>query len=223
MTSTESETKSYCSKVAVEKILPKEVQTQKRGLSELESPKSLKPKLILSQHGDTCTESMLLKYNDQDLSSEKHLKSPRPISMTKDNVSEDIKRLIAEISNENNIRPCEFSSTFSAKESIGLNTFDKLSDLSEDCPSRSNWTSSGKVDVAVLDGQAECNLTVFPEPYEKQLHKKIKTSKFSKSKLKNSNCSFFIGDPIPDDESRERWRWRYELKVWTKNLITLCL
>ena len=214
MTSTESETKSYCSKVAVEK-------SQKRGLLELESRK--KPKIIPLQDGNGSTESMPLKYDDQDLSSEKHLRSPKPILPTAENISEDIKIIISEISNEKDVRSCKFSSTLAVDESIRLNTFDKLSDLSEVYQSRATSTSSRKLDSTVVDSQAESNLVDAREPCEKQLPKKIKTSKFSKSKLKNSNSSFFIGDPIPDDEAQERWRWRYELKVMNQKYNYFCV
>ncbi|PON41822.1 C-5 cytosine methyltransferase [Parasponia andersonii] len=217
LTSTESESKSYYSKVAVEKILTKEFRSRKRGFFEMESPKSLKSKMILSRDGDGNT-SILLKYDDRDVCSEKQLMSPRPISTTEEDISEDIKRIVSTMSNENDVGSCKFSSSLAENERIRLNTFHKLSDLSEDCQSRSDWTSFRKFDILVLDNQAECNLTDYPEPYEKkQLPEKNKTSNFSKSKMKNSNCAFFIGDPIPDDEAQERWRWRYELKTQRSN------
>ncbi|XP_062073414.1 DNA (cytosine-5)-methyltransferase CMT2 [Humulus lupulus] len=212
-TSTESETKSYCLKVASEKIFSKRFHSQKRGYFELDSPSSLKSKTKLSLDEDSNTKSMPLKSNDRVLSSEKRIRSPRQKSTTEDNTSKDIEKIISEISNENGMRSCKISSTLASNESIRLSTSDKLSALSEDCTSMSNLTSSREFEVLSLGGEAEYDLIDFPEPYEKQLPKKIKTSNFAKSKLKKSNCSFFVGDPIPDDEARERWLWRYELKT----------
>ncbi|GFZ16619.1 chromomethylase 2 [Actinidia rufa] len=40
--------------------------------------------------------------------------------------------------------------------------------------------------------------------------KKVKTRASSKKKEK-SFC-FFVGDPVPEEEARERWLWRYDLK-----------
>ncbi|KAF4401783.1 hypothetical protein G4B88_000831 [Cannabis sativa] len=209
VTTIESETKSYCLKVASEKISSKWLHSQKRGYCELESPNSLKSKTKLLEDEDSNTRSLPLKSNDLVVSSEKHLRSSRPESTTEDNIGEDFKKIISEISNE---RSCKYSSTLTTKESINLCTSDKLCTLSEDCTSMSNLTYSRELEVMSLDGEAECDFTDFPEPCEK-LPKKTKTSNFAKSKPKKSNCSFFVGDPIPDDEARERWLWRYELKT----------
>lgn len=44
--------------------------------------------------------------------------------------------------------------------------------------------------------------------------KKFKSSaSFANGSMDEKSISSFIGDPIPDDEARERWGWRYELKV----------
>ncbi|KAI5419022.1 hypothetical protein KIW84_043291 [Lathyrus oleraceus] len=43
--------------------------------------------------------------------------------------------------------------------------------------------------------------------------KKFKSSaSFANGSMDEKSISSFIGDPIPDDEARERWGWRYELK-----------
>ncbi|KAI3692220.1 hypothetical protein L6452_32031 [Arctium lappa] len=34
----------------------------------------------------------------------------------------------------------------------------------------------------------------------------------SKKQRKRKRASFFVGEPVPEDEAQERWRWRYELK-----------
>jgi DNA (cytosine-5)-methyltransferase 1 len=44
--------------------------------------------------------------------------------------------------------------------------------------------------------------------------KKFKSSaSFPNRSMCEKNVPSFIGDPVPDDEARERWGWRYELKV----------
>ena len=42
---------------------------------------------------------------------------------------------------------------------------------------------------------------------------KVKTPASSNRKLKNQSASYFIGDPIPNEEAQKRWGWRYEMKV----------
>lgn len=43
--------------------------------------------------------------------------------------------------------------------------------------------------------------------------KKFKSSaSFPNGSMCEKNVPSFIGDPVPDDEARERWGWRYELK-----------
>lgn len=57
-----------------------------------------------------------------------------------------------------------------------------------------------------------------------------KKKKNGKGSSSNREDSFFIGDPVPDDEARVRWPWRYEeKKVHSKitryyiNIITICV
>ncbi|MBA0853443.1 hypothetical protein Goshw_017633 [Gossypium schwendimanii] len=53
--------------------------------------------------------------------------------------------------------------------------------------------------------------------------KKAKGSSLSgKEKSQSKTDVIFIGNPIPDDEAQERWRWRYEMKVVDMNYTVKC-
>lgn len=44
-----------------------------------------------------------------------------------------------------------------------------------------------------------------------------------KEKKQQKTACWFIGDPIPEEEARERWAWRYELKVIIPLQLRFCL
>ncbi|KAJ9678558.1 hypothetical protein PVL29_020666 [Vitis rotundifolia] len=62
-----------------------------------------------------------------------------------------------------------------------------------------------------------CNVNVTPGDGggERQASKKLKTAGSAmqnKGKGKGKAVSFLMGDPVPDEEARQRWPWRYEEK-----------
>lgn len=60
------------------------------------------------------------------------------------------------------------------------------------------------------------NITSGDGGSERQASKKLKTggsAMENEGKGKKKALSFFVGDPVPDDEARRRWPWRYEEKV----------
>ncbi|CAK9153274.1 unnamed protein product [Ilex paraguariensis] len=75
---------------------------------------------------------------------------------------------------------------------------------------------SRKIPFFVVGGQNETKSSSTESPVlgDKQLPTRSKTSALSAKKEKNGrkSTSIFIGEPVPDEEARERWRWRYELK-----------
>ena len=225
-TSTNVETKSSCLKGVAEKVLPKKLHSPKRTFSELESSKPLSPRVRISQEEDGDTGPMMVNKFKPDFSREKHLKgASKLISVVADNISEVIKKVITEITNEIDMRPSTFSSALATDESTKLNTSDKLSNSLDECPSKSICSSSRNMEqMSIVDDQAESNLINSPESYDEQPPKKIKSSNSSRKKrMEKSDSCFFVGDPIPDNEAQERWRWRYELKVvGNKNEFLLC-
>ncbi|KAM7507279.1 hypothetical protein LguiA_017732 [Lonicera macranthoides] len=68
--------------------------------------------------------------------------------------------------------------------------------------------------------ETDCSLIEWPlnseekQPQEKKSNNKasVSSEKKERKQKKNDVTPFFIGEPVPDDEARERWRWRYELK-----------
>ena len=63
-----------------------------------------------------------------------------------------------------------------------------------------------------------CNVNVTPGDCggERQASKKLKiagSAMQNKGKGKGKAVSFLVGDPVPDEEARQRWPWRYEEKV----------
>ncbi|XP_024030561.1 DNA (cytosine-5)-methyltransferase CMT3 isoform X2 [Morus notabilis] len=198
-TSTQSGTESSC-------LESKNLENQKKSFIELES---------LSREEDCGIAPKPLKYNDLDFSGEECLRASNLMSMAEHNTSEYREKVYAKMSNEKDMAS-RFSSGLATDESIGLDTFDKLSDSSDESDGplldQSTWTSSKKFDLVLLDDQEEYNFTNFPEPHIRIPTEKTESRNSSKNKKKNPNISFFIGDPIPDDEAQERWHWRYELK-----------
>ena len=74
------------------------------------------------------------------------------------------------------------------------------------------------------NGKKECSFVDSTESGEKQCSKRFKaTASLEEKRKKGKNMSSFIGDPIPDDEAQERWRWRYEMKVIIEFLFALIL
>ena len=68
-----------------------------------------------------------------------------------------------------------------------------------------------------LAGAGSCNPTYAcsksSDSFEKQPWKKIMLPNSANKRKQYKRTSFFIGDPVPDREAQERWRWRYDLKV----------
>ena len=74
------------------------------------------------------------------------------------------------------------------------------------------------------NGKKECSFVDSTESGEKRCSKRFKaTASLEEKRKKDKNMSSFIGDPIPDDEAQERWRWRYEMKVIIEFLFALIL
>lgn len=92
--------------------------------------------------------------------------------------------------------------------------FSRLDEL----PSNASIPSSGKLNLEEAtslsedeNGKKECS---FVDSGEKRCSKRFKaTASLEQKRKKDKNMSSFIGDPIPDDEAQEKWRWRYEMKV----------
>lgn len=186
----------------------KNLENQKRCFNELESSNSS------SGEEDCSIGRKLLKCDNLGFSGEKHLRSPSLKSVADDDASEYMEKVIAKMSREKDMES-RFSSVLPTDESFRLDAFDNLSDSSDECPSKSTWSSNRKFDPVLFDDQAEYDSSNLLEPPEKRTTKKFESRKSSKNKKKNSNTCFFIGDPIPDNEAQERWHWRYELKVLT--------
>ncbi|CAK8562024.1 unnamed protein product [Lathyrus sativus] len=65
----------------------------------------------------------------------------------------------------------------------------------------------------VENGRTNSNCFALSVLQGKPSKKKFKSSaSFANGSMDEKNISLFIGDPIPDNEARERWGWRYELK-----------
>lgn len=196
------------SKASMQKNSLKNVVSPKNGSVEPLSSKSLNLKTIsiseseenplpreLTLHGDYDTVPMLLKCNETQFFGEKHVRrSPRFMSATKNGVSECVK-IDMKALDETHARSTGCSSSLAIAEGIRTNTNEKFLQCPREVTNAENVTAESL------------------ESYEKQLSEKIRTAACSKNKRKSGDCTFFIGDPIPNDEAQERWRWRYELKV----------
>ncbi|XP_058768023.1 DNA (cytosine-5)-methyltransferase CMT2-like isoform X1 [Vicia villosa] len=65
----------------------------------------------------------------------------------------------------------------------------------------------------VENGQTNSDYFALSKLQGKPPKKKFNSSaSFANGSMGEKSISSFIGDPIPDDEARERWGWRYELK-----------
>ncbi|KAK7844971.1 dna (cytosine-5)-methyltransferase cmt2 [Quercus suber] len=74
------------------------------------------------------------------------------------------------------------------------------------------------------NGKNECSFVDSTESGENRCSKRFKaTASLEEKRKKAKNMSSFIGDPIPDDEAQERWRWRYEMKVIIEFLFAMIL
>lgn len=198
-------------------------------LRELEE----KPLSDMTWHEDGDIGPMPSKYYKTEFFAKKHVRrSPRLMPATKNGVNEVVK-IVMKASDEKFVRSTRCSSSLARDESIRIKSIDNFSKLSDSLyrlPSMGVFPSLGKSDIKELDENylqcsrgatpmfdaekvsEECTLIDLLESNEKQLPEKIKMEDCSKNKQKNGKCSF-IGDPIPNDEAQERWRWRYEMKV----------
>ncbi|KAL5063486.1 hypothetical protein RYX36_025223 [Vicia faba] len=85
----------------------------------------------------------------------------------------------------------------------------EVDDINCSTPSPEEITSSAWVE----NGQTNSDYFALSKLQGKPPKKKFKSStSFANGSMGEKNISLFIGDPIPDDEARERWGWRYELK-----------
>lgn len=94
------------------------------------------------------------------------------------------------------------------------------SDLDNDCFRQSPITATPL--FGADNGKRESSVVELSYSDEECSRKKFKSTDSSVDKLnKYKHMSFFVGDPIPDDEAQERWRWRYEIKVIIQFLFDL--
>jgi hypothetical protein len=176
---------------------------------------------------------MPLEYHDNEFFGERHLRrSPRLISATKNNGSDKyMNKFLGDVFNKNHLTSPRPSSSLTQADNIKLDSSFVGLSKSDEHPSKMIITSSGKSDpdenclrqspktslFGAENGKREYSLIELSESDEKQPPKKFKTPASLEYKQKKyKNRSSFIGDPILDDEARERWRWRYEMKVITQ-------
>ncbi|KAH7514814.1 hypothetical protein FEM48_Zijuj11G0130500 [Ziziphus jujuba var. spinosa] len=222
-TLTQSGIDSGFSKASMQKISMKKVVSPKNGSVEPLSSKSLNLTTIsikkrekhplpreLTLNGNCDTVPMLLKCYETQFFGEKQVRrSPRLVSATKNGVGEDVK-MDMETLDETSTRSTGCSSSLAIAERIRTNSNGEHLQ----CP-------RGVTDAEnVIPKCTSANLL---ESYEKQHPEKIRTQISSKNKQKSGDCTFFIGDPVPNEEAQERWRWRYELKSKRPNAQTLKL
>uniref|UniRef100_A0A2N9FFG1 Uncharacterized protein n=1 Tax=Fagus sylvatica TaxID=28930 RepID=A0A2N9FFG1_FAGSY len=240
LSSSQSETNSSFSKASLQL---RNLESPEKGSFKAISPKTsiLKSRssreskaepVSFSLHEDGDKVSMSIEYYDTDLFGERHLRrSPRLISATENNgIDKPKKKYDVDILNKNHLRrsPRLYSSLTQADNIKLDSTFIGFSRLDEP-PSQMSIPSTGKSDldekclrqslkVATSlfedeNGKRECSFIDLPESGEKRSSKRSKSKASLEDKLKDKNISSFVGDPIPDDEAQERWRWRYEMKV----------
>ncbi|OMO93451.1 Ribosomal protein L35 [Corchorus olitorius] len=84
----------------------------------------------------------------------------------------------------------------------------RLASETENCEGDEHPSKKLKVSSANLDMKMS----------DEMFSKKIKNLSSSVDKqTQHKSDPVFLGDPIPDDEARERWHWRYEMKVNEKS------
>lgn len=90
----------------------------------------------------------------------------------------------------------------------------RLSKSGDERPSKKFKISSAD-SITRMSGENFSNkIEDSPLSKEKQSKHKSDCSPLSRKKQsKHKSDPIFIGNPIPDDEAQERWRWRYEMKV----------
>ncbi|XP_062146125.1 DNA (cytosine-5)-methyltransferase CMT2-like isoform X4 [Alnus glutinosa] len=172
---------------------------------------------------------MPLEYYDNEFFGERHLRrSPRLVSATENNGSDkSMNKFLGDVFNKNHLTSPRLSSSFTRADNIKLDSsFVGLSKLDKH-PSKMIITSSGKSDpdedclrqspktslFGTQNGKREYSFIELSESDEKRPPKKFKTpASLEDKQKKHKNMSFFIGDPILDDEAQERWLWRYEMK-----------
>lgn len=189
--------------------------------------------LSISWHEDGDKLCMPLEYYGNEFFGERHLRrSPRLISATENNGSDkSMNKFLGDVFNKNHLTSPRLSSSFTQADNIKLDSSFVGLSKSDEHPSKMIITSSGKSDTdegclrhcpktslfGAENGKREYSFIELSESDEKQPPKKFKTPASLENKQKKyKNMSFFIGDPILDDEAQERWRWRYEMKVITQ-------
>lgn len=85
--------------------------------------------------------------------------------------------------------------------------------------------SSGENQSLVNAGRDDDSTTLMLKTTEKQIPLEINDSDYLGSELSGGKINFFIGYPICEEEARERWQWRYEMKVIDahKSSVFCCL
>ncbi|KAF3447847.1 hypothetical protein FNV43_RR08553 [Rhamnella rubrinervis] len=203
-------------------------------LRELDE-KPLSIDLTWPEGGDTGP--MPLKYCETGFFAKKQVRrSPRFMPAAENGVGEVVK-IDMKASDEKFVRSTRCSSSLARNESIrieSIDNFSKLSDSLYGLPSMGILPSLGKSDIKESDqNYLQCSRGATPifdankvseecTLINLVLPKKIKMEDCSKNKQKNGKCSF-IGDPIPNHQAQERWRWRYEMKSQISKAQTLKL
>ncbi|TYG58151.1 hypothetical protein ES288_D08G199100v1 [Gossypium darwinii] len=110
-----------------------------------------------------------------------------------------------EMSDEKQLKtPSSLSTLLAEGDSAEVNSSsNRLSNSCDEQPSKKFKISSAESDMGTSD---------------ETFSKKAKGSSLSgKKKSQSKTDVIFIGNPIPDDEAQERWRWRYEMKNTKSN------
>ncbi|KAA3469277.1 DNA (cytosine-5)-methyltransferase CMT2 isoform X2 [Gossypium australe] len=127
--------------------------------------------------------------------------SPSPMHATENGDSNaSFREHRREMSDEKQLKtPSSLSTLLAEGDSAEVNSSsNRLSNSCDEQPSKKFKISSAESDIGTSD---------------ETFSKKAKGSSLSgKKKSQSKTDVIFIGNPIPDDEAQERWRWRYEMK-----------
>lgn len=207
--------------------------------AKLRASRELEAKpLLLSWHEDDRKPLPVACY-DLGASGEQHLRrSPRFILAAENGINnESSRKSVIKLSDENKFRSSRHLLPLTGAESIEANFVKReLSDFPDEQPSKrvktfSENSSKGMSDEKFLrrsprltisffgaeNSKMKCALSELPVSVKKHSPKKNLDKEHSPKKIssekKHKSTSSLVGDPIPDDEAQERWRWRYEKKV----------
>ncbi|XP_035542186.1 DNA (cytosine-5)-methyltransferase CMT2-like isoform X2 [Juglans regia] len=210
----------------------KAVSPRTSNLISRSSGESKAEPISLLWHEDGDKASKASKYYDAEFFGGRHLRrSPRLNSRTQNNGRDkSMDKFHIDLSNKNHLRrsprllasltradnvklDCTLITLSSSDEqfsSIIMPSSEK-SDLDGDCFRQSPITATSL--FGANNGKRERTFIELPYSDEECSPKKFKSMDSSVDKWnKYKHMPFFVGDPIPDDEAQERWRWRYERK-----------